>query len=82
MVVVPVPIAVTKPVLGFTVATAVLLLLHTPPTVLEASVVVAPTFTVVVPVIAAGCAGALVTVNTRVAILSQPTALPFTNVLV
>jgi hypothetical protein len=82
MVLVPVLTAVTKPVLGFTVATAVLLLLHTPPAVTLLKVVVAPTVKLVVPVIAAGVEGALVTVNTRVAMLSQPIALPFTNVLV
>ena len=54
MITVPAVTPVTMPELLPTVAIPVLLLLQEPPVVLSLKVVVAPTHTVVVPVIAAG----------------------------
>ena len=63
---------VTTPAIP-TVATAVLLLLHTPPVVTSLSVVVLPAQTVGVPVIAAGVTGNEFTVTIFVAdALPQP----------
>jgi hypothetical protein len=54
MVVVPASIPVTSPVTGPTLAIEVLPLLHPPPVVVLDKVVVSPSHTLVVPVIAAG----------------------------
>ena len=51
MVALPAVTPVTTPVLGFTVATAVLLLLHTPPAGVALKVVVPPTIVPIVPLI-------------------------------
>jgi hypothetical protein len=56
IVVVPALIPATEPVVLPTVPTAVLLLLHVPPLVAQASVVEEPTTTLEAPVIAAGSA--------------------------
>lgn len=56
IVVAPAATPVTVPVTEPTVATATVLLLHTPPVVAELSVVADPAHTLVVPVIAAGIA--------------------------
>jgi len=57
----PATTPVTTPVADPTVATAVLLLLHVPPTVAHARGVETPTHTVAVPVIAAGVALTVIT---------------------
>ena len=72
---------VTTPVLEFTVAVAVLLELHTPPDVVLASVVVLPTHTDVVPVIAATTGNALI-VTVAVTELVQPFAFVYVYVIV
>ena len=68
MVAVPADCADTTPE-PFTVATAVLLLLHVPPKVAEAKVLVAPIQSVVVPVIGATDGGVTVTVKLPVLLL-------------
>ena len=64
MVHVPIPVPVTTPVAGSTVATVGSLLLHVPPGGVDDSVEVPPKQTVVPPVIAVGTG---VTVNVAVA---------------
>jgi hypothetical protein len=56
MVLVPAATPVVTPVAATTVALGSVLLLHVPPAVADASVVVRPTHTAAVPVIAAGSA--------------------------
>lgn len=63
---------VTRPVVLFTVATEILELLHVPPGLLALNIVVAPSQTVVVPLIVAGVA--VPTSSVAVALLMQ---LPF-----
>lgn len=67
MVAVPVVAPVTTPDAEPTGAIAVLLLLHAPPVVASVSVIVAPTHTLLLPVIAAG---EVLTVT--VAVVAQP----------
>jgi hypothetical protein len=66
MVAVPAATPVTNPVLEFTVAILVLLLLHVPPTVVFANWVVNPAQTLNVPVIGAGTAGRAFKVTAKV----------------
>ena len=66
----PADTPVTTPLL-LTVATAVLLLLHTPPTVALLKVVVDPTHALAVPVIGL-TVGYAYTVNTCVTVVLQP----------
>lgn len=56
MVAFPVPVAVSSPVVAPIVATLVLELLHVPPVVAQARVVVPPVHKVCIPVMASGCA--------------------------
>ena len=69
MFVVPTVRPVTTPIVVTTVPTAVLLLLHVPPELVLASVVVRPVHTVAEPIIAGG-SGATVTTTVRL----QPVA--------
>lgn len=66
MVAEPTATPVTTPVVASTVAIDVALLLHEPPVVVSAKVVAADVQTVVVPVMAAGVAGAALTVTEAV----------------
>jgi hypothetical protein len=79
---VPVPVAVTNPVPAFILATAALLLLHTPPIVAEARADVLPLQILRLPVIAAGAAPTVRTsvviqpVDRAYVILEVPGAIP------
>ena len=77
MVDVPEVRAVTSPVVAFTVATAVLLLLHVPPVLLELNVVVLPTQTAWVP-LKVPAFGAAETVIVRVTVASAHPPVPVT----
>ena len=77
IVAVPAVTAVTRPVVAFTVATAVLLLLHTPPVTEEAYVSVDPTHKFWVPLKVPAFTGA-VTVSTIVAVAFGHPPVPVT----
>jgi len=69
--------AVTNPVAAFTVATAVLLLLHVPPDTVDVYVSVEPTHKVWLPLNVPALGGA-VTVTVRVAVASAHPPVPVT----
>ena len=73
----PADTAVTKPVVAFTMATAVLLLLHVPPVTVDVYVPVDPAHKFWLPLNVPALGGA-VTVTTRVAVASGHPPVPVT----